>query len=71
MALTTTQLLTQVETAITTILLYGQSYTIGRRTFTRADLDVLRKWRTDLAPQAEAEAQSSNNRNFAGFKRAI
>jgi hypothetical protein len=43
MPLTTAQQLDQVQTAISQIELYGQSYTFKERTMTRADLQTLYK----------------------------
>lgn len=45
-------LLTQVNTAISKILLGGQSYQIGSRKLTRADLKELYAIRNDLQAQA-------------------
>ena len=41
-------LLEQVNTAITTVLVGGQSYKIGSRSLTRADLALLRSMKSDL-----------------------
>lgn len=65
--LTTQSLLESVETAITTVLTAGQSYTIGDRRYTRADLAELRKMRTSLKAQYENE-NNGPTRNFARFK---
>lgn len=46
--LTPAELLENVETAITAILTGAQSYTIGTRSYTRADIKTLRDWRRDL-----------------------
>ncbi len=40
--------LTEVETAISTILYGGQSYQIGSRKLTRADLGILRQMQKEL-----------------------
>jgi hypothetical protein len=40
--------LSQINTAITVVLDAGQSYRIGDRTYTRADLGDLREMRKDL-----------------------
>lgn len=45
------ELLTQVNTAISKILLSGQSYQIGSRKLTRADLKQLYAIRNDLQAQ--------------------
>ena len=47
-------LLTQVNTAISKILLGGQSYQIGSRKLTRADLKELYAIRNDLQAQVAA-----------------
>lgn len=51
---TAAEMLQQVETAIATILVGGQSYKIGSRQLNRADLAELYKMRTDLQAQAAA-----------------
>lgn len=48
------ELLPQVNTAISKILLGGQSYQIGSRKLTRADLKELYAIRRDLEAQAAA-----------------
>ncbi len=45
------QMLAEVNTAIQTILLGGQSYNLGSRSVTRADLALLRRMRNDLEAQ--------------------
>lgn len=50
------ELLPQVNTAISKILLGGQSYQIGSRKLTRADLKELYAIRRDLEAQAAAGA---------------
>ena len=37
----------QIDAAITAVINGGQSYKIGDRTFTRADLEILQKLRKD------------------------
>ena len=49
----TEELLKQVNTAIRTVLIGGQSYQIGSRKLTRADLSLLRL-------QAEVNAQEAS-----------
>lgn len=68
MALTTkTELqkrLAEVNTAIHAVMLGGQSYKIGSRSLTRADLALLRSMRDDLETQiAEAEDSTCVLRN--------
>ncbi len=49
------ELLAQVNTAISTVLAGGQSYKIGSRSLTRADLAMLKSMRDDLEAQLAAE----------------
>lgn len=51
-------LLEQVNTAITTVLVGGQSYKIGSRSLTRADLALLRSMKSDLEAQVAAEGEN-------------
>lgn len=53
--LTTVDLLNQVNAAITAICVGGQSYKIGSRSLTRADLKQLYAMRNDLAAELAAE----------------
>lgn len=48
-------LLEQVNNTITTVLAGGQSYKIGSRQLTRADLAMLKAMRDDLEAQVAAE----------------
>ena len=50
--------LVEVNTAIQAVLLGGQSYKIGSRSLTRADLKLLRAMRDDLEAQIAAEDRS-------------
>ena len=50
--------LAQVDEAIAAVLASGQSYKLGSRSLTRADLSQLRALRDDLAAQATQEADS-------------
>jgi len=52
------ELLSQVEAAIQTILVGGQSYKLGSRSLTRADLGLLRQMRNELRAQVEGEDDS-------------
>lgn len=56
---TPAQMLTEVNKAIQSILLGGQSYKIGSRSLTRADLSLLRAMRNDLQAQVNAEGNTS------------
>ncbi len=49
------ELLEQVNAAISTVLSGGQSYKIGSRSLTRADLAMLKSMRDDLEAQLSAE----------------
>lgn len=48
MGMTTEELLGEVKTAIRTVLVGGQSYKIGSRQVTRADLSQLRELKKEL-----------------------
>lgn len=52
---TLTEQLAQVNAAITAVLAGGQSYRLGSRSVTRADLAMLKALRDDLAAQAAQE----------------
>jgi len=73
MAVMTVQsLLESVETAIVTVLTSGQSYRIGDRQYTRADLAELQKMRTSLKAQYDTESMSSSGfANKVKFERAV
>ena len=58
MAQTTEMMLSEVETAITTVLIAGQSYKIGSRSLTRADLNLLIRMRNDLRTQLTQEGSN-------------
>lgn len=53
------ELLQEVKTAIRKILIGGQSYQIGSRKLTRADLYQLRKLKEELEAEIAAEGDSS------------
>lgn len=53
------QMLDEVNKAIQSILLGGQSYKIGSRSLTRADLGLLRDMKNDLMAQLASDASSS------------
>ena len=59
---TLAQRLLDVDTARHAVLLGGQSYKLGTRSVTRADLALLRKMRDDLA----AQLQTEENGNLLG-----
>ena len=56
---TAAEMLGEVNNAIYTVLVGGQSYKIGTRQLTRADLNLLYKMKNDLMAQVQAE-ESSN-----------
>lgn len=65
---TPAEMLTQVNAAISAVLLGGQSYKMGSRQLTRADLPTLKAMRADL----EAEVSSGQttgllDRTFVAF----
>jgi hypothetical protein len=53
------KMLEQVNNAISTVLAGGQSYRIGSRSLTRADLSMLKSMRDDIIAQMTASADSS------------
>ena len=53
------EMLTEVNNAIYAVLVGGQSYKIGMRQLTRADLSLLYKLRNDLTAQIAAEGSTS------------
>ena len=52
------ELLAHVDLAIQNVLVGGQSYRLGNRSLTRADLGLLRKMRNELAAQVAGEDDS-------------
>ena len=52
---TVAQRLVEIDHAIHAVLLGGQSYKLGTRSVTRADLALLRQMRDDLEAQLQAE----------------
>lgn len=62
------ELLEQVNAAITTVLAGGQSYKIGSRSLTRADLAMLKTMRDDLEAQlATADTGGLLGRTFVAY----
>ena len=57
--ITAAEMLQQVNEAITNVLVGGQSYQIGSRKLTRADLSMLRKLKKELQAEVSAEGESS------------
>ena len=62
------QRLAEVNQAIQAVLLGGQSYKLGTRSVTRADLALLRQMRDDLAAQMQTE---ENGRLLGGVVVAV
>lgn len=61
-------LLEEVNTAIETVLSGGQSYRIGARSLTRADLAMLKALRDDLQAQTADEGSGPFlGRTYAAF----
>lgn len=58
MEMTPQEMLVQVNNAIMTVLVGGQSYRIGSRQLTRADLAMLKSMRDDLEAQVAQETPS-------------
>ena len=58
--MTNAEMLANVNNAITAILLGGQSYKIGSRQLTRADLSMLYKMRKELESGINADENSGN-----------
>lgn len=56
--LTASQLLSKVNQAIVNIMVGGQSYQIGSRKLSRADLSTLRAMKKELEAQVNAEESS-------------
>lgn len=56
--MTASERLEEVNTAIQKILLGGQSYQIGSRKLTRADLSILRTMQKELQAEVAAESDS-------------
>lgn len=52
--MTPQQMLAEVNTAITKVLVGGQSYTIGSRSLSRADIGQLRQLKAELEAQISA-----------------
>lgn len=57
--ITAAEMLQQVNEAITNVLVGGQSYQIGSRKLTRADLSLLRTLKKELQAEVSAEGESS------------
>ena len=57
--ITAAEMLQQVNEAITNVLVGGQSYQIGSRKLTRADLSMLPTLKKELQAEVSAEGESS------------
>lgn len=58
--MTPAQLLEEVTKAIAVVAVGGQSYKIGSRSLTRANLTELKKLRAELQAEAAAEANANS-----------
>lgn len=64
----TAAMLEQVNTAISAVLAGGQSYKIGSRSLTRADLSMLKAMREELEAQiSDGESAGLLDRTFVAF----
>ena len=63
----TEEMLENVNKAINSILLVGQSYNIGDKKFTKADLSELRALKKDLKRQLLKEKRGYTGFNVADF----
>jgi hypothetical protein len=57
--LTPKEMLAEVNKAIATVLIGGQSYKIGSRQLTRADLGLLKSLKNELTAQVASEEESN------------
>ena len=57
---TAAQRLSEIRSAIHAVLMGGQSYAIGSRKLTRADLGLLRKMEKELQAEVAADESSGN-----------
>lgn len=57
-SLTATEMLQEVNQAIYSVLVGGQSYQIGSRKLTRADLNLLYNMKNDLTAQVQREGET-------------
>ncbi|MCI8857354.1 MAG: peptidylprolyl isomerase [Clostridiaceae bacterium] len=55
---TARELLQEVDNAIGRVMIGGQSYRLGNRSLTRADLGMLRQLKNDLTAQLAAEGST-------------
>lgn len=66
--LTAQEMLNEVDKAIYNVLVGGQSYSIGSRSLTRADLRMLKEMKDDLMAQvAEGSSNLLDNTYVAEF----
>lgn len=63
----TITMLEEVNTAITNILVGGQSYKLGSRELTRADLKMLYAMKNDLTAQAQTEDTGLLSDTYVAF----
>lgn len=57
--MTAAEMLNEVNSAIYKVLIGGQSYQIGSRKLTRADLSMLRTMKKELQAEVNAEGESA------------
>nr|DAT73224.1 MAG TPA: hypothetical protein [Caudoviricetes sp.] len=69
MSATKEERLKEIDEAISTILKGGQSYRIGSRTLTRADLNTLRNLRKELLAESDTVSDLFDNAFVAFFDR--
>jgi hypothetical protein len=65
--MTNSELLTQIDTAITAILSGAQSYTALGRSLTRANLAELRAWRKEIYPLVQQENAGESGKVKVGY----
>lgn len=63
----TITMLEEVNTAITNILVGGQSYKLGSRELTRADLKMLYAMKNDLTAQVQTENTGLLSDTYVAF----
>jgi len=61
------ELLIDIDNAIKAILTGAQSYTIGTRSLSRANIAELLKWRKEIKPLADDEASSTSGKVVVGY----
>ena len=64
---TAAEMLQQVNEAITNVLIGGQSYQIGSRRLTRADLSMLQTMKKELQAEVNAEGTGLLDNTYVAF----